>query len=75
VTDSAEGLELEAVLTNEFASVAIRVDRSANGPRLKIIDLFTGREIYLDPMEVASLTAIESHTSLDSYVVLPNDGK
>ncbi len=31
-----------SLLANEFASVAIRVDRSANGPRLKITDLLTG---------------------------------
>ena len=67
------GLEEEAVLTSEFASVAVRVDRGANGPRLLIRDLFTGLETYLDPMEVASLTTIESHTLLDNYVIPPEN--
>ena len=67
------GLEEEAILTSEFASVAIRVDLSANGPRLLIRDLYTGRETYLDPMELSSLTAIESHALLDNYVVPPEN--
>jgi hypothetical protein len=40
---------------NEFAAVEIASDNSANGPRLLIRDLQTGREIYLDPLELAAL--------------------
>lgn len=44
------------ILRNEFASVEIRRDESANGVRLRIRDLATGRTIYLDPLELESLT-------------------
>jgi len=42
-------------LINEFAAVEIARDDCANGSRLLIRDLHTGREIYLDPLELAAL--------------------
>lgn len=42
-------------LENEFASVEIALDTTGNGPRLKIIDLRTGRVGYLDPLELETL--------------------
>jgi hypothetical protein len=42
------------VLTNEFASVRVSLDASANGPRLLVEDLETGARIFLDPLELAS---------------------
>lgn len=44
------------ILRNEFASVEVARDDSANGVRLRIRDLSTGRTIYLDPLELESLT-------------------
>jgi hypothetical protein len=44
-------------LANEFAAVSLELDHAANGVRLKITDLQSGRVIYLDPFELASLTA------------------
>jgi hypothetical protein len=43
------------ILSSEFAAVEITRDDSGNGPRLMIRDLHTGQEIYLDPLELASL--------------------
>lgn len=43
------------VLANEFASVEVVLDESANGPRLKITDPASGASIALDPLELHSL--------------------
>ncbi len=40
------------VLRNEFAEVAVCLDESANGPRLKIVDLRSGSIGYLEPFEL-----------------------
>jgi hypothetical protein len=40
------------VLRNEFATVRVTPDDRANGPRLRIEDLQTGRSICLDPLEL-----------------------
>jgi len=45
----------DEVLESEFASVSIRVDRDANGPRLRVTDLTTGHVGYLDPLELETL--------------------
>jgi len=42
-------------LTSEFAAVEVEHDDRGNGPRLMIRDLQTGKEIYLDPLELAAL--------------------
>jgi hypothetical protein len=44
------------VLRNEFATVEILLDETANGPRLLVRDLETGRQVHLDALEVESLT-------------------
>ena len=43
-------------LNNEFARIRVEVDNGANGPRLKITSILLGREIWLDPLELESLT-------------------
>jgi hypothetical protein len=43
-------------ISNEFARIKIEVDDSGNGPRLKITSILLGREIYLDPLQLESLT-------------------
>jgi hypothetical protein len=43
------------VLKNEFAHVSVKLDRSANGDRLLIKDIRTGKTSYLDPLELESL--------------------
>jgi len=48
-------------LGNEFGTVAVSVDEQANGPRLRIEDLRSGRVIHLDPLELASLTWLTHH--------------
>jgi len=43
------------VVANEFASVAVAIDRAGNGPRLRLEDLRTGRVGYLDALELETL--------------------
>ena len=45
-------------LNSEFASVEIDRDDSGNGPRLLIRDTRSGKTIFLDPLELASLAWI-----------------
>lgn len=54
-------------LSNEFGSVAVEVDEHANGPRLRIEDLRSGRTIHLDPLELASLTWL-THERLGPFL-------
>jgi hypothetical protein len=42
-------------VTSEFASVALRIDRGGNGPRLRIEDLKTGHVGFLDALELETL--------------------
>ncbi len=44
------------VLKNEFATIEVARDDTANGSRLLIRDVQTGREVYLDPLELEALT-------------------
>ena len=44
-----------ALIANEFAAVEVRLDTSANGPRLHIRDIEAGVEVYLDPLDLACL--------------------
>ena len=55
------------ILMNEFAAVEVEMDESANGPRLRITDLRQGFEIYLDPLELESLTR-QSHETFAEFV-------
>jgi hypothetical protein len=53
------------LLRNEFASVEVDRDDGANGPRLRITDLETGAETYLDLLEVESLTRLTHDDFVD----------
>ncbi len=44
------------LIANEFAVVEVEEDRSANGPRLKIHSPSRGLTIFLDPLQLESLT-------------------
>lgn len=72
---SAEHATIEdgVLLRSEFAVVQVRVDRSANGDRLCIQDLRSGRVFHLDPLELERLTTIR-HQDL-TYVVSPARGE
>ena len=50
-----EHSEQGEILESEFATVQVRVDRHANGPRLRVEDLRTGHVGYLDPLELETL--------------------
>lgn len=41
---------------NEFASVIVKIDSSGNSDRLMIQDRRTGKRIYLDALQLESLT-------------------
>jgi hypothetical protein len=45
-----------ATMINEFAAVRLWLDTSGNGPRLLVEDLESGREVFLDPLELSSFT-------------------
>ena len=62
----------EFILKNEFAHVSVKVDHSSNGTRLMIKDNRTGRVIYLDPLELESLSWCEHkdlHPILDPSII------
>jgi hypothetical protein len=54
-------------LTSEFAAVSVEVDYHANGPRLRIENRQNGRIVYLDPLEIASLTWL-THERLGPFL-------
>lgn len=64
VRDDADGFEL----TNEFASVDVSIDRSSNGPRLRIRDLRTGEVNHFDPLELASLVNASHRRDLARFL-------
>ena len=47
--------EPEGVVASEFAQVAVRLDDTANGMRLRLEDLRTGRVRYLDALELETI--------------------
>jgi hypothetical protein len=55
------------VLKNEFATVSLEVDHRANGPRLRIENCQNRQVVYLDPLEVASLTWL-THNHLGPFL-------
>lgn len=67
------GIQDVVLLRSEFAVVQVSVDRSANGDRLRIQDLRSGRVFHLDPLELERLTTIR-HQDL-TYVVSPARGE
>jgi hypothetical protein len=46
----------EIVIANEFAAVTVRVDDTANGPRLVIHQPKRGSTVYLDALDLALLS-------------------
>ncbi len=52
------------VIKNEFAAVNVEVDEQANGHRLKVEDLETGKTIFLDPLELENLAWVP-HRALE----------
>jgi len=70
-SDFGESIETDAgvVLRSEFSVVRVAVDRTANGDRLRLEDLRSGRVFWLDPLEIERLTTIR-HEDL-TYVVTP----
>ena len=46
---------MDEVVANEFAQVAVRLDETANGARLRLEDLRTGRVRYLDALELETI--------------------
>lgn len=45
----------DGIVGNEFAEIACRVDHEANGPRLRLEDLGSGRVRYLDALELQAV--------------------
>jgi hypothetical protein len=57
-------------LANEFARVVVELDNEGNGARLKIHSVRTGYTIYLDPLELESLTW-QTHANLQRFLKAP----
>jgi hypothetical protein len=55
-------------LRNEFATVGVTVDYRANGVRLALTDLRTGRVNYFDPLELEALVWVE-HDELTEFML------
>lgn len=51
--------EKEEIIVSEFGYVSVGVDRSANGPRLMLRDVRSGKTAYFDPLELESLVWCE----------------
>lgn len=66
-------LQEGVVLRSEFAVVRVSVDRSANGDRLRVEDVRSGRCFHFDPLELERITTIR-HQDL-AYVVSPTRGE
>jgi hypothetical protein len=50
---SASGVALS--LQNEFAAVRLCLDDTGNGPRLRVVDLRSGKTAFLDPVQLESI--------------------
>ncbi|HEX4255833.1 MAG TPA: hypothetical protein VH089_12125 [Streptosporangiaceae bacterium] len=46
---------MDEVVASEFAQVAVRLDETANGTRLRLEDLRTGQVRYLDALELETI--------------------
>jgi hypothetical protein len=46
---------MDEVVASEFAQVAVRLDQTANGTRLRLEDLRTGQVRYLDALELETI--------------------
>ena len=53
------------ILKNEFSAIRIELNQDANGPRLKIEDLKSGRCHYFDPIEMEGLVWTEKSEFLE----------
>lgn len=42
-------------VASEFAAVSLSIDTAGNGPRLRIVDLRTGRVGFLDALELETI--------------------
>lgn len=49
---------MDGIFRNEFAMVSVSRDLEANGVRLLIYNVVTGDHIYLDPLELETLTRL-----------------
>lgn len=49
------------VIGSEFAQVSVTFDTSGNAPRLRLHDLRTGRDRYLDALELETIIWLPDH--------------
>lgn len=65
------------IIAGEFAEVSVAYDESANGPRLRLEDLRTGRVRHIDPLELETivwLTEEQRERMLDPSASRWSDG-
>jgi hypothetical protein len=53
--DQGGNVAAGGTVSSEFAEVAVSVDRTANGPRLRLADQRTGRVRFLDALELETI--------------------
>ena len=53
------------VLSNEFATARLSIDRDANGVRLSVEDPRSGARLYLDPFELQCLAYLTASDLAD----------
>ena len=46
---------MDGIVASEFAQVSVAIDEAANGPRLRLEDLRTGRVRFLDALELETI--------------------
>ena len=65
------------LISNEFARVSVSLDTHANGMRLRVKSLRTGRETFFDPLQLESLTWLDDSgfRALLDEPFGPSDGK
>ena len=68
MNDGSERPDLAPIhLESEFGSVTLKLDRNGNGDRLRIFNEQNHQVVYLDPLELASLTWL-THADLGPFL-------
>ena len=53
------------LVSNEFSSVVVELDRAGRSPRLRLVHRISGREIRLDALQLEALVALTTRELWD----------
>lgn len=64
--NAGDAVQIAHLIISEFAKISVMVDLDANGPRLRLEDLRTGKVRFLDALELETIIWLpeESLTAL-----------